>query len=162
MEKEIALTRDELLALLDDLGGYGVDLQAVDDDTLVAVVNNKINLAVDMAKIDVVLAKPLPMSWRGRLTSRKIELENAARAVRDAAAGRQPPRGNMVITVPDGIGTTHYYGKDRVVCSRIEGGRTVLDLHPQEFRSLLNDRHHGLRWQESNPEAVRQLAETSR
>lgn len=95
---------------------------------------------------------------RATLMARRIDLANSARAVRDAAAGRQPPRGNLVVNVPAGVDTSHYYGRDgRVAVARIaEDGRAVLDLFLGEFKQLLMDRKHGLDWQNANPEILRE------
>jgi hypothetical protein len=161
------LTRDDLLALLADLGGYGSSnesLRATDDETLVAIVRNRLNLVVDMARIEAALMRSLPLDWRARLTMRRGELEQAAKAVRDAAAGRQPPKGNIVVVVPTSVGISHLYGaQGRIVCSRVaDDGQLVLDLFMHEFKNLLADRRDGLAWHNSNPEAVRQMGELAR
>ena len=97
---------------------------------------------------------------RAKLMARRIELDNAARSVRDAAAGGQPARGNLVVNVPGEIGLSHFYGnKGRVVCARMIEGVLVLDLFLNEFRTLLSDRRHGLAWQKANDEAVRYMGE---
>jgi hypothetical protein len=92
---------------------------------------------------------------------RRIELVQAARAIADADS-RPKPRGNLVVYVPASVGCSHYYGeRGRVVQARVtEDKQIVLDLFPAEFRSLLGDRHHGLAWQNCNPEAVRALGQT--
>jgi len=158
------LTRGNLLALLDDLGGSGESVTAADDQMLEMIVKNRLSLVVDMARIEAALTRPMPTEWRARLTERRIELDNAARAVRDAASGRQPPRGNLVINVPDGVGISHFYGNGgRLCCSRVaDDGRLVLDLFMNEFRNLLASRQHGRAWETANPEALQRLGEVAR
>ena len=91
---------------------------------------------------------------RASLMRRRIELDNAAHAARNAAAGRQLPVGNLVVVVPAGIGISHFFGKNgRIAQSRVaDDGRLVLDSLPStnsEFCSM--DRQHGLDWQNANP-----------
>jgi len=155
------LTRNDLIALLDDLGGHGSSvesLQATDDETLVAIIKNRLALVVDMSRIESTLMRPLPIEWRAQLTARRGELEQAAKAA--AAAGRQPPRGNLVVNIPAGIGVSHYYGaRGRAAVARMnEDGRAVLDLFPDEFRALLQDRKHGLDWQNANSTLLSEIA----
>ena len=154
------LSRDDLIAILETLGGYDKStIKSADHDTVAAILKNRIALVADVARIESALLKPLPLEWRAALMTRRIELENAARAVRDAAAGKQPPRGNLEINIPPNIGLTHYYGAGgRTVCARVapHGGR-VVDLFAGEFRNLLVDRQHGLSWQTCNPEALQLL-----
>jgi len=96
-------TRDDLLALLDDLGGADkASLQDADDNYLAAIVKNRILLVADIARIDKALAKIMPMEWRAELMMHRNTLERAAQAVREAASGRQPPCGNLVVNIPEG------------------------------------------------------------
>jgi hypothetical protein len=160
---EIKLKRDELLSLLNDLDGPGNIPEDADDDYLAIVVANRLMLVTNVTKIQRALAKQLPMSWRGRLQRRAIELENAARAVRDATAGRQPPTGNLVVNVPASVGSTQFYGRDgRVAVPRNQDGRIVLDLYEGEFRILLANRQHGLDWQNANPTLLAEISGTGR
>ena len=95
---------------------------------------------------------------RATLMARRIELDQSIR--RAAANSRPQPRGGLIVNVPPGVGTSHYYSnRARVAQSRVtEDGRVVLDLFPQEFRTLLSDRRFGQLWHDENPEALSQLA----
>jgi hypothetical protein len=127
------------------------------------IVANRLMLVTNVTKIERALAKQLPMSWRGRLQRRAIELENAARAVRDATAGRQPPKGNLVVNVPASLGSTSFVGKDgRVAAPREQDGRIVIDLFEGEFKILLRNRQHGLDWQNANPTLLAEISGASR
>jgi hypothetical protein len=161
MDKELEFTRKDLLALLDDLGVADNAAHAADDAMLEAVVRNRLQLVVDVAKIDRLLAKSLPIEWRAKLMARRGELENAARAVREAVTGRQPATGGLEVVVPPDVGISHLIGiGGRVCCSRLkDDGRLVFDLFPHELRSLLGDKKHGLLWERSNSEAIRQLGQ---
>jgi hypothetical protein len=160
---EMALTREELLALLDDIGGHGFVPEDADEATLTTITSNRLALVTNHAAIDRALTRHLPMTWRGRLIARKIELDNAARAVADAARGRPPQRGNLVVVVPPGIGISHFHGQEgRVVSARTQDGQTVLDLFAAEFRSLLSSRQHGLAWQAANPNLLAEIAQVAR
>jgi hypothetical protein len=98
---------------------------------------------------------------RAMLTRRRHELAVAARDAA-AASNRHQPVGNFVVSVPAGIGVTHFYGKGgRVVCSRMTEEGVVLDLFPDEFKTLLADGKHGLAWHNANPEALRRLCGVS-
>ncbi len=103
------------------------------------------------------------LNARAALMARRIEIDQAAKVVRDAASGRQPARGGIQVTIPDGLGLSHFFGTNgRVATARVaEDGRRVLDLFVHEFRTLLGDRQYGLDWHNCNPEALRQLAELS-
>lgn len=160
--EDIGLTRKELLALLNDLGGHGNLPADADDGYLAAIVTSKLALVTDIASIERALAKPMPMTWRGRLTARKIELERAAQAVRDAERGGTPRKGNLVVTVPDSVGLSHYQGKTgRVAMARVEDGRVVIDLFADEFKSLLTDRKFGRDWHDANTALLAQIAEAA-
>jgi hypothetical protein len=95
---------------------------------------------------------------RAALMAQRITLDQATRAA--AANSRPQPRGGLIVNVPPGVGTSHYYSnRARVAQSRVtEDGRVVLDLFPQEFRTLLSDRRFGQLWHDENPEALSQLA----
>lgn len=119
-------------------------------------------MTTELQKLDEEIAR-IPTSKltdadfdrRTALVTKRIELENAARAARDAAAGKQPPKGNIAVIVPEGMGISHFYGHNgRVACARVaEGGQIVLDLFVDEFRNLLVG-GRGLDWQNANPEAT--------
>jgi hypothetical protein len=122
---------------------------------------------VDVQNIDAALAR-LPatpktdkdLDARAALMARRIELDQAAR-ITSAASSQRQQRGNLVVNVPAAVGTTHHYsGRGRVSQSRVtEDGRVVLDLFPEEFRTLLADRRFGHDWHNSNPEAVQALGQ---
>ena len=130
-----------------------------------------------LEELDVALAQ-LPASpktdkdldARAVLMARRIELDQAAKATA-AANSRPQPRGNLVVNVPPGVGTSHYYSNinatnraagsawGRVVVSRVtEDGRVVLDLFPQEFKDLLGDKKFGKLWHDYNPDALHSLS----
>jgi hypothetical protein len=96
---------------------------------------------------------------RATLMARRIELDQAARAA--AVNSRPKPRGGLVVNVPVNVGATHLYGKGGRVCqSRMtEDGRVVMDLFPDEFKSLLASKKHGHDWHNANPEALRALGQ---
>jgi len=94
---------------------------------------------------------------RAAIITRRIEAEQAARAA-SFEASRPKQRGNLTIHVPAHIGLSHFYGNGGRVCVVRElDGRTVIDLFPAEFRSLLAGQH-GNDWRLANPEALALLA----
>jgi hypothetical protein len=165
MNEETAFRREDFVAILDSLGSPGGSIDDVDDDMLEAVVRNRLQLVVDTARIErALLNKSLPLEWRASLIVRLTDLENAKRAVANAAAGRPQVRGALTVRVPPEIALSHFLGiGGRTVMVRADdNGGLVLDLFAQEFRVLLEDRKYGLNWHEANAEAIQQLAAISR
>jgi hypothetical protein len=116
------------------------------------------DLDAALARLPATPVTDQDLDARAALMARRIELSQAAKAT--AEANRQPkPRGNLVISVPAGVGTSHYYSdRGRVAQSRVtEAGAVVLDLFVGEFKALLSSRD-GLLWQNANPDAMRALA----
>jgi hypothetical protein len=147
MDKD--MTRDDLLALLADIGGHGADLQDADDATLAAIARNRLALVTDAAAIERALSKPLSVEWRGRLVGRRIELEQIAKVA--AAPKKVAPYPGLSVFVPQTLdGMTHFFdgnGSSHEV--RIVDGRRVLDMTPSAFMAFLGG-PNGLDWSRAN------------
>jgi len=152
------MTRADLLAFLDELGGHGASLEAVDDGYLATIITNKIQLTVDQGRIEKVLRNErLPTDWRAALTMRFYDLEGARRAIEDAKVGRPHVVGGLAVKIPDGVDVTHFYAQNRTVTARVDGrGRRLLDLFRNEYVSLAMG-SDGTKWVEANPEIQRSL-----
>jgi hypothetical protein len=158
MNEVIEMTREGLLALAADLGNPGGQLDDVDDDLLMATIRNRLQLVCDVATIEKALMRELPTEWRAALVTRRIDLENAKRAVADAMAGRPPRTGGLTVAIPDGMGISHFVAGDgRTVVARIENGRVVLDLFRSEYMALISG-PNGQAWQACNEAVTAQLA----
>jgi hypothetical protein len=120
-----------------------------------------------LAELPATPVTDADLDARAALMRRRIEIDQAAKATAEANS-RPQPRGSLVVNVPPGVGTSHYYSNattraagsawGRVVQSRVtEKGGVVLDLFPQEFRELLGEKKFGQLWHNHNPEAVHAL-----
>jgi hypothetical protein len=119
------------------------------------------DLDAELARLPATPKTDEDLNSRATLMTQRITLDQAAKAT--AEANRQPkPRGNLVINVPPGVGTSHHYSdRGRVTQSRVTAdGSVVLDLFPAEFKQLLMDRRFGEDWYRCNPDAVRALGQT--
>jgi hypothetical protein len=127
------------------------------------------DIDIELARLPTTPKTDADLDARATLMARRIELDQAAKA-KDEANRRPRPRGNLVVYVPPGVGTSHYYsntnatsradgsGWGRMVQSRVtEDGRVVLDLFMQEFKDLLADKKFGQLWHDFNPEALRAI-----
>jgi hypothetical protein len=110
-----------------------------------------------LAKIPATPKTDADLDARAALMAKRCELFQAEKAT---AANSQPkPRGNLVVNVPAGAGLTHMYGiEGRTIQARVaDDGRVVIDLFPQEFKSLLADRKYGDLFRKANHECLRRL-----
>jgi hypothetical protein len=118
------------------------------------------DIDAELALLPATPVTDADLNARAALMSQRITLDQAAKAT--AEADRQPkPRGNLVIRVPAGAGTSHYFSeRGRVAQSRVtDDGCVVIDLFPAEFRQLLMDKRFGRDWHDNNPEALRALGQ---
>jgi hypothetical protein len=139
------LSREQLIDILNAVGGTGADLAAVADPMPILI--NTIARVTDAAKLDRALEKPQTFETRAALTARKIELIQPA----NVAPRREPAYPGLTVFVPECLaGMTHFIdgrGNSREV--RIEHGKRVLDLTPGEFHAFLGGTS-GLHWQRAN------------
>jgi hypothetical protein len=113
-----------------------------------------------LAQLPATPVTDADLDARATLMARRITLYQAAKAT--AEANRRPKlQGNLVVNIPASVGSTQLYGKNgRVAHPRvIEGGRIVIDLFIDEFKSLLMHRECGLAWHNANHELLQRLGE---
>jgi hypothetical protein len=145
MDKE--MTRDDLLALLETLGGHGAQLDAADDVMLSAIIRNTLGGVTDAGAIDRALSRPLSVEWRGRVQGRRIELGQLAKV-----APRKPQAyPGLTAIVPPALESMTHFIDDRGNSheTRIVDGKRVLDLSVAAFRAFLGG-PHGLDWSRAN------------
>jgi hypothetical protein len=160
MNEEVELSRADLLALIDAIGGHGAPLDDVETDMLEAILRNRLQLVSDAARIEKVLRdhKTLPLDVRAMLVMRLHEIDNAKRAVANALAGRPHVVGGLEVVIPHDIPTSTFLGLNgRVVVARLdEHGRRILDLLRSEWTTLAMSAE-APKWIEVNLEIHRNL-----
>jgi hypothetical protein len=116
------------------------------------------DIDAELALLPATPVTDADLDARATLMARRIELDQATRAT--AAENSRPKlRGNLVISIPDGLALTNFYGERGRVCQvrMTEDGHKVLDLFVGEFKNLLMGAD-GLLFQNCNPDAMSHLA----